>query len=137
MSAIIMGMKKSDKFTIFASPGGFIEIYFKGEQTPESVTEAVKDLVKWSKKLEARHQKMLILADVSDVSKIDISGRMAPARKVAVEAMQDANYEKIAVFGNIAVQIMVNTLALIAGKRQQIKVFPDRMHALRWLKGDT
>lgn len=131
-----MGMEKDDKYTIFASPGGFIEIYFKGEQTPESVTAAVKGLVRWSKKLETEHQKMLVLADVSDVSKIDVSGKMAPARKVAVEAMRNAKYEKIAVYGNVAVQIMVNTLVLIAGKRKEIRVFSDRMDALRWLKGE-
>ena len=58
------------------------------------------------------------------------------ARKEAVKAMKNARYDRIAVYGNVAVQIMVNTLVLIAGKRQKIRVFSDRVEALRWLKDE-
>jgi len=127
-------MKKGDKFQVFYNPSGFVEIHFSGEQTPESVISAIEELVSWSKKLNAKDHRVLILADVNEVPKVDISGKMAPARRVAVSAMKNAKYEKIAVFGNVAVQIMVNTLVLIAGKRQKIRVFSSRVDALRWLK---
>jgi hypothetical protein len=51
-----------------------------------------------------------------------------------VEAMKQAEYNRIAVYGNAAVQIMVNTLILIAGKRDKIRVFSNREEALKWLK---
>jgi hypothetical protein len=121
-------------YKCFYNPSGFVEIHFMNEQTPDSVIAAVNELVKWSKKLNAKGEKVLILADVSDVPKIDISGKMAPARKHAVKAMADAKYERIAVYGSVPVQILVSTLALIAGKRQQIKVFSERADAVRWLK---
>jgi hypothetical protein len=129
-------MAKSDKFSSFYNPGGFVDAHFFGEQSPQDVIQAITELVRWSKKLAAKKQPTLILVDVIDVPKIDISGRMAPARQKAVEAMSQAKYDKIAVYGNTAVQIMVNTLALIAGKRQQIRVFSSRVDALKWLKGE-
>jgi predicted glycosyltransferase len=128
-------MAKVELYKIFYNPAGFIEVHFLGEQTPDSVIGAVRELVKWSKKLNNQKQKVLVLADVTEVPKIDISGKMAPARKEAVKAMSDAEYDRIAVYGNVVVQILVNTLALIAGKRQKIKVFSDRTEAVRWLKG--
>jgi hypothetical protein len=130
-------MKKGALYKVFYNPAGFVEIQFMEEHTPESVIAAVRELVSWSKKLNAKQQTVLILADVTEVPKIDISGKMAPARKVAVKAMSDAKYDRIAVYGNVVVQILVNTLALIAGKREQIRVFSNRAEALRWLKGRT
>jgi len=129
-------MGKDELFESFYNPAGFVEMHFFGEQTPDSVISAITELVDWSKKLNSKKQRVLILADVTDVSKIDISGKMAPARRVAVKAMTSAKYDRIAIYGNIAVQIMVNTLVLIAGKRKQIRVFSDRLEALRWLKGE-
>jgi len=129
-------MGKDELFESFYNPAGFVEMHFFGEQTPDSVIAAITELVDWSKKLNSKKQRVLILADVTDVSKIDISGKMAPARRVAVKAMTSAKYDRIAIYGNIAVQIMVNTLVLIAGKRKQIRVFSDRLEALRWLKGE-
>jgi hypothetical protein len=128
-------MDDGEFYKCFYNPAGFVEIHFMNEQTSDSVISAVNELVERSKKLNAKRQKVLVLADVTDVPKIDISGKMAPARKQAVKAMTDAKYDRIAVYGNVAVQILVNTLALIAGKRHQIKVFSDRAEAVRWLKG--
>ena len=134
-SFIIIPMDEGELYKSIYNPAGFVEIHFSGEQTSDSVIAAIDDLVKWSKKLNSKNQKVLILADITDVPKIDISGKMAPARKQAVKAMTTAKYDRIAVYGGVAVQILVNTLALIAGKRKQIRVFADRAEALRWLKG--
>jgi hypothetical protein len=129
-------MDRGKLYKIFYNPAGFVEIHFLDEQTPDSVIGAVRELVKWSKRLNDKKQKVLVLADVTEVPKIDISGKMAPARQEAVKAMSSAKYDRIAVYGNVVVQILVNTLALIAGKRHQIKVFSDRTEAVRWLKGE-
>ena len=127
-------MASSNKFQTTINPSGFIEQIFIGNQTPDSVIAAVEELVKRARKLKANDKKALILVDVTGVPKIDISGKMTRARQEAVKAMSNAQYDRIAVYGNVAVQIMVNTLVLIAGKRDKIKVFGDRVDALRWLK---
>lgn len=122
------------KVETFINPAGFIEQWFSGPQKPESLIHGVEQLVKKAKKINARSEAVLILVDASSVPKIDGTGQMAQARKVAVKAMKSAPYNKIAVYGNLAVQIMVNTLALVAGRRDKVKVFADRTDALRWLK---
>jgi hypothetical protein len=130
-------MKQTDRFKTFFNPSGFIEQHYIGVQTPESVIAAVNELVKQAHKLKSQGQRALILACVQEVPKIDISGKMKPARQIAVEAMKNAQYDRIAIYGNAAVQIVVNTLILIAGKRTKIRVFPNREAALKWLKSDT
>jgi hypothetical protein len=130
-------MKSGDKFETSFNPAGFIEQIFMGNQTPDSVIAAVEELIKRAKKLKAEGEKALILVDVTGVPKIDISGKMARARQQAVKAMATAQYDRIAVYGNVAVQIMVNTLVLIAGKRDKIRVFGNRVDALRWLKNGS
>jgi len=129
-------MGKDELFKSFYNPSGFVEMHFSGEQTPDSVIAAIAELVGWSKKLNTKKQMVLILADITGVPKIDISGKMTPARRAAVKAMTSAKYDRIAVYGNVAVQILVNTLVLIAGKRKQVRVFSDRAEALRWLKAE-
>lgn len=127
-------MGQSQKFITFDNPAGFIEQHIKGRQSADSVMGAVEDLVKRSMKLKVKKKLVLILVDVTDVPGIDTSGKMTEASKEAVEAMMDAEYDKVAVYGDIAVQILVNTLAIIAGKRDKIRVFASRVEALKWLK---
>ncbi|HET9721637.1 MAG TPA: STAS/SEC14 domain-containing protein [Candidatus Saccharimonadales bacterium] len=126
--------RQTEKVQTFANPGGFVEQHYVGVQTPDDVISGIKELVKRAQQLKAKKQLVLILVDVTEVPKIDISGKMVKARSFAVEAMTSAKYDRIAVYGNVAVQIMVNTLALIAGKRQKVRVFTDRTEALKWLK---
>ena len=130
-------MADSTKVKTSFNPAGFIEQVYTGNQTADSVIKGVTDLVSRAKKLKAEHKEVLILTDVTGVPKIDISGKMARARKQAIKAMTTAEYDKVAVYGNVGVQIMVNTLVLIAGKRDKVRVFGDRMAALRWLKSES
>lgn len=127
-------MAKAQKFVTFDNPAGFIEQHYHGVQSADSVIRAVEELVKRAKRLRVKKEDVFILVDVSEVPKIDISGKMSRARQEAVNAMKDAEYDKIAVYGNVAVQIMVNTLALIAGRRDKVRVFASRIEALKWLK---
>jgi hypothetical protein len=126
---------RREKYKTFFNPSGFVEQHFIGIQTPESVIAAVDELVKRAKNLKDKGQQAMILVCVEEVPKIDISGKMAGARKQAVAAMRSAEYDRIAIYGNTAVQILVNTLVLISGKRDKIRVFDNRVDALRWLKG--
>ncbi len=130
-------MSESKKVKTTFNPAGFIEQVYIGNQTPDSVIKGVTELVRRAKKLKADRKQVLILADVTGVPKIDISGKMARARKEAIQAMTTAEYDKVAVYGNVGVQILVNTLVLIAGKRDKIRVFSDRLAALKWLKSEN
>lgn len=127
-------MSEAQKFEIFDSPAGFTEAHFIGSQSPGSLTAAVDNLVKKSARKRRKQQRVLFLVDLSDVPKIDISDKMTRVRQEVVRTMSTADYDRIAVYGNAALQILVNTLVMIAGKRDKIRVFASRIDALKWLK---
>jgi len=127
-------VKTTEKFEIFINPGGFIEQRFVGSQNPESVRTAIERLIKQSEKLSSKKGRVLILVDITNISNIDVSGKMSETRGEIVEAMRQAEYDRIAIYGDLAGQVMVNTLVLIAGRRRKIRVFEDRIGALKWLK---
>jgi uncharacterized protein YeeX (DUF496 family) len=127
-------MVTSDKFEIFISPAGFIEQKFTGMQTAQSITDGVKELVKCGRKLFAQKKPVLILIDITEVPKVNMSEQMHQLPKDIVRAMKEEKYDRIAVYGDLAVQVLINTLVLIAGKRRKIRVFPERIDALAWLK---
>lgn len=124
----------AQKFITFHNPAGFIEQHFQGIQSAESVIGAIEDLVSRAKALKNKKKTVFILVDLSEVPKIDASSKMSRARQEAVNAMKEADYDKIAVYGDTAIQILVNTLALIAGERDKVRVFASRVEALKWLK---
>jgi len=115
--------KNGIKSKTFINPGCIVEQHYIGEQTPQSIIAAIKDLEKYSKKLAKTKKPVLILADVSQVPKIDLGPRMLVVRKTAIITMRSLKYKKAAVYGPLPVQILVNTMALIAGKQHRIKVF--------------
>jgi hypothetical protein len=116
------------------NPAGFIEQAYIGSQTPDSIISAAEELIKRAKRLKGKGEKVLILADLSDMAKIDFNDKMARARKAAIQALAETDYDKLAVYGNAGVQVLVNTLAMIAGERHKIRVFGERIDALKWLK---
>lgn len=127
-------MAQSKKFQVFTNPAGFIEEKFIGLQTPESVTLAVDKLIKMTRQLAAQKKPVYVLVDLSEVPKVNLTAQMKLAQKGMVKSMQIERYDKVAVYGNPGSQIVVNTLALIAGKRDKIRVFATRIEALKWLK---
>ena len=127
-------MNHTEKFELFISPSGFIEEKFIGRQTPESVQTAVDQLIKLSRKLKGQKKRVLILVDITGISKVNTSDRMKETRQAMVKAMKEESYDRLAVYGNMATQVLVNTMALIAGKRNKVRVFDNRIDALKWLK---
>jgi len=127
-------MSKTDKFEIFVNPSGFIEQKFIGNQTPKSVTDGVDQLIKLVRKLHDQKKQVLVLVDITGVPKITNSDAMRGARRSMVKSMKEEPYNRIAVYGDMATQVLVNTMALIAGKRNKIRVFDNRIDALKWLK---
>lgn len=125
---------KDQKTSIFINPSGFIEQHFIGEQSPDSILDALESLKKCAKKLESQKKQVLILEDLSEVVREDfLSPRMAPVRSAAINIMKSINFKKAAIYGSLPLQVIVNTLALISGKRNSIKVFHHRSEAIKWL----
>ena len=126
--------KPSNYVTTFLGPSGIVEQHFVGSQNPSDILEAIQELGVYSKKLQKQDKPLLILVDVSKVTRVDLSKRMQGARKAGIEAMRSVGYEKAAVCGPLSVQILVSTMALVAGVHSKVKVFDNRVNALRWLR---
>lgn len=122
------------KYELFFNPSGFIELHYIGSMTPETITESCRKLFKKTEKLITEKKPALILVDVTKISVTNNHKQMAPARKEAVHLLTKSHYDRIAVYGSLPVQIAMNTIVLIAGKRDKVRVFSDRVEALKWLK---
>jgi hypothetical protein len=116
------------------NPAGFIEQHYVGSQAPQEVHKAIRDLKRFAKKLEESNKAVLILVDVSRVTKIDLGPRMLRARVAGMKTMRALNYKRAAVYGPLPIQVLVNTLALVAGVHDKIRVFDTRLDAVRWLR---
>lgn len=123
------------KVETFIHPAGFVEQHYSGFQTLNSVLSGIKDLERHVNKVVKEQGKpALILVDTTSLTKVDLSRRMLNARKTAVRVMSELEYRKAAVYGPLAIQILVNTLAKISGKHKRIRVFENRLDAISWLK---
>jgi hypothetical protein len=58
---------------------------------------------------------------------------MAEVRHAVARATKELNFDKAAAYGPLSFQVIVASLALMAGKRHQIKVFGSRTDAIKWL----
>ena len=128
-------MAKTDDYVrTFLNPAGFVEQNYVGSQTPQEIFGAIRKLGYYSKKLEESGQTPLILVDLSRVTKIDLSRRFLGARKAGIRAMRSLSYERAAICGSLPIQILVSTLALVAGVHAKVRVFDSRVDAVRWLR---
>jgi hypothetical protein len=130
-------MKQSGKNTkIFINPSGFIEQHYFGELDPGSIIDGLNNLKTYSKKLESKNKPVLILEDVSKITKVEfLSPKMAGVRKVAAETIKEINFTRTALYGPLHLQVILTTLALVAGKRSRVQVFDSRAAAIKWLLG--
>jgi hypothetical protein len=122
----------------FLSPAGFIEQHYYGSPSPTEVLTSIKELE--SLILHKRAGKdPLVLIDISKITRVDLSIKMLGTRIEAVKLMRSLPYKKAAIYGPVAIQVIVNTLATVAGTkvRHKIKCFNDRTEALKWLKSKS
>lgn len=130
-----MKRQTDQKSSIFINPRGFIDQVYYDTQTPDSVLQALKQLEQRAQKMKAAKKPVLIFIDTSQLTKIDLSARMLHVRTAALQAMQNIEFKKAAVCAPLPIQILVNTMALVAGKRNKVKVFENRAAAIKWLIG--
>jgi hypothetical protein len=128
-------MKQSSNNTkIFINPSGFIEQHYFGEIDPESVLDGLNQLRAYAKKLNSEDKRVLILEDVSNLTKVEfLSPKMSDVRKAAAKAIKEIKFERVALYGPLHLQVILTTLALIAGKRDKVQVFDSRAAAIKWL----
>jgi malonyl CoA-acyl carrier protein transacylase len=128
-------MKQNSNDTkIFINPSGFIEQHYFGELDPKSILDALTQLRTYAKKLNSEDKRVLILEDVSKITKIEfLSPKMAEVRKEAAKALKNIKFERVALYGPLHLQVILTTLALIAGKRNKVQVFDNRTAAIKWL----
>jgi hypothetical protein len=123
------------KVETFIHPAGFVEQHYTGFQTLNSVMSGLRDLEKHvNKVVEDKGKPALVLVDTTGLTKVDLSRRMLGARQKGVALMRDLGFAKAAIYGPLAIQILVNTMAKIAGVNGRIRVFESRVDAIRWLK---
>lgn len=123
------------KVETFIHPSGFVEQHYTGFQTLNSVMTGLRDIEKHvNKAVKEQGKPALILVDTTGLTKIDLSRKMLGARQKGVQMMRDLNFKKAAIYGPLAIQILVNTMAKIAGVNGRIKVFESRIDAICWLK---
>jgi hypothetical protein len=128
----------SNNTKIFINPSGFVEQHFFGELDPESILDGLMQLRAYAKKLNSEDKKVLILEDVSKISKVEfLSPKMAEVRKAAAKAIKDIKFDRVALYGPLHLQVILTTLALVAGKRDKVKVFDSRAAAIKWLLGNN
>ncbi|MBI4033814.1 STAS/SEC14 domain-containing protein [Candidatus Saccharibacteria bacterium] len=123
------------KVETFIHPAGFIEQHYTGLQTLNSVLAGLKELENHVKEVVREQGKpALILVDTTGLAKVDLSRRMLKARKTGTRLMRQLHFERAAIYGPLAVQILVNTMARVGGVHKRIRVFDQRAKALKWLQ---
>lgn len=71
-----------------------------------------------------------ILVDITHLGKAETA-----TRKIALEAIKEAKFDRIAIFGsNLTARTTMNLIAYAAGKSHQIKTFANRAEAVEWLQ---
>jgi hypothetical protein len=124
----------SNNTKIFINPSGFIEQHYFGELDPEGVLDGLSQLRACAKKLNYEDKTVLILEDVSKITKVEfLSPKMAEVRKAAAKAVKEIKFDRVALYGPLHLQVILTTLALVAGKRDKVKVFDSRPAAIKWL----
>lgn len=133
-----MNSGKNQKTSIFINPSGFIEQHYFGLLEPDTILNGLKALRTCAKKLESQGKPVLILEDVSNIAKLEfMSPKMAHVRKVAAKTTKEIDFKKAAVYGPLPYQVIITTLALVAGKPNKFKAFNNRAEAIKWLLSES
>lgn len=112
------------------SPAGFIEQRYVGRQTLSDLETSVKKLNKYVLKVRQKKRPVLILIDISQVEitfdrQIHVAG---------IKAMQNIKFTRGAIYGSLSAQVLINTLARVAGVHSKVRAFDTRLDAIKWLQ---
>lgn len=126
-------MSVLSRIDTFVNPAGIIEQHYIGLPQPPAMEAAVKKLKKLAARLSDQKKTILILVDVTDTPvkpvKIDLE-----SNRISIEVMKNLDFKRIALYGPVVTQVMLNTLAMVVGKKDKVAGFHDRNEAIRWLR---
>jgi hypothetical protein len=122
----------TSKTTTFINPIGLIEQRAIGPQTGVTVRKNIEELVKLIKVLRRQHKPVLVLIDITGVTKNNLA-----SHKAVVTGMLEVPCDLAAFYGPISLQVLVNMLSIVADKSKTIRAFSNRDDALSWLKKGT
>jgi hypothetical protein len=69
-----------------------------------------------------------VLVDLTGVTSTNRASHLA-----AIKGMREVPYKRISVYGPKHLQVLINTLSAIARKSLDVRAFPCRYDAVRWL----
>ncbi|MEW6468729.1 MAG: hypothetical protein AB1458_07380 [Bacteroidota bacterium] len=115
---------------VYIGQDGFIYHEYVGDQSYDIIQNDIRQILSLIRQLRSERRPVLVLGDYSRIGYADSS-----ARKAASEALKDADYDKVALFGTNLFHTMAANLIIIAsGKGKKVKVFQSKEKAVRWLR---
>lgn len=114
----------------FWNPAGFVQQKYTGDQTADSVSKGMENIKKCAAKKLEKNQPLLILIDITELGRTDSASHSA-----GIKGIKSMDFERAAVYGPLQAQVLVNTLVLVAGKKNRMRAFSDRSDAVKWLLG--
>ncbi len=121
--------KTTIKVSTFLNPSGFVEQHYLGDQDGDSVSEGVKEVDDLVDRLRSEGKPALVLVDLTEVTSTNFD-----SHTVAVRGMKEVPCDLLAVYGPLSLQVLINTLSMVAGKGDIVHAFGTRIEALRWLR---
>lgn len=119
-----------NKISTVWNPAGFVEQKYRGKQSAEAVKEGIKQLENCLGKNAQKGNPPLVLIDITELGATDTE-----SHKVGIAGIRQVNFKRAALYGPLSAQVLVNTLALVAGKKNKIRAFGSRVEAIKWLQG--
>jgi len=114
---------------VYLGEDGIIHHVYDGDQTYSILQKDVEKIIDLLKQRRLEKKPAKVLGDYTKIGKADSS-----ARQAASEALKNADYDKLALFGtNIFHTVAANLIIIASGKSKKVKVFQTREKAIKWL----
>lgn len=114
---------------VFLGNDGFIHNVFHGDQTKEGIQRMGQELRAVIQQLRQQNKPVLILSDLHDVGKQNLS-----VRKAGYDLIVGLDFDRVAMFGANRLIAAVAHFVTKAAGRSRIKYFNTKEEANQWLK---
>lgn len=119
---------RDDLDSIFINPDGYIEIKLVGKQTEGEFRRIYAEALPLMDQARDKFGKVLCLFDMTEETGFTIG-----SNKVAMEILEEAPYDKIAMY-NVPFYEVAKGIIIAIGKGDRTKLFKTRREAVEWLK---
>lgn len=116
---------------VFVNQNQIIEIIVDGDQLVATVRKMGNEALLLAQTLQQNNKPVLLLDNLLSMGTVP-----ADARKVVVELVKSANYDKLAMVGSGGVlKLGANLILRASGRGSRVKYFDEYELATRWLLG--